>query len=306
MARPIVFDRVLCPTDFSEFSSVAVEYAGALAAAYGGQLRVLHVITPFPVTAPFLDVPGESRLWEGAQTQGREALAAEADRVRRPGLTVQVEQRHGSPVQEILRAAAEWAADVIVVGTHGRGGFERLMLGSVVEKVLRKAPCPVLAVPPAAARIGPPAAAHVAHVLCAHDGSVASAAGVAGAVSLAERTAARLTLMSVVEAMPNGYSMTGPAAEAFRAERDQHAREALDSAIAADVRARLDVHDRIVFGHPALQILEVAAQERPDVLVMGIQGRGALDRLMFGSTTHHVVRNAGCPVLVAHPPVTPD
>jgi nucleotide-binding universal stress UspA family protein len=302
MAKPVAFDRVLCPTDFSDCSSTAVERAAALASAYGGQLRLLHVITPFPITAPYLDVPGESRLWEAAQVQGREALAAEAARVRRPGLTVDVEQRTGPPVQEILRAAAEWPADVLVIGTHGRGGFERFVLGSVAEKVLRKAGCAVLAVPPvAAAGTG---LARIAHVLCAHDGSAGSAAGVAYAVSLADRAAARLTLVSVVEQLPDGIGFTGLDAEAFRRDRERHARQVLDSSIAADVRVRRDVRDRIVFGHPAQQILEVAAQERPDVLVMGIQGRGAFDLMMFGSTTNHVVRNAECPVLTVRPPAT--
>jgi nucleotide-binding universal stress UspA family protein len=301
MARPVAFDRVLCPTDFSGCSSAAADYAGAVANASGGHLRLLHVIAPFPITAPYLDVPAESRLWETAQAQGREALASEAARVRRAGLTVDVEHRTGPPVQEILRAAAEWPADVLVIGTHGRGGFERLVLGSVAEKVLRMAPCAVLAVPPAAAEPGRTATVRIAHVLCAHDGSAGSAAGVAYAVSLADRAGARLTLVSVVEQIPDGLVLAGMDAEAVRKDRERHAREVLDAAIGADVRVRRDVHDRIVFGHPAQQILQAAAQERPDVLVMGIQGRGAFDLMMFGSTTNHVVRNAECPVLTVRP-----
>ena len=69
----------------------------------------------------------------------------------------------------------------------------------------------------------------------------------------------------------------------------------------AGVRVRCNVHERLVYGHPAQQILEVAAQETPDLLVMGVQGRGALDLLMFGSTANHVVRHAACPVLTVRP-----
>ena len=83
-----------------------------------------------------------------------------------------------------------------------------------------------------------------------------------------------------------------------------HAREALDTAVAADVRVRCNVHDRLVYGHPAQQILEVAAQEAPDLLVMGVQGRGALDLLMFGSTANYVLRHASCPVLTVRPGIT--
>ena len=298
------FARVLCPTDFSEFSAAAVDYAAALAASYGSRLRLVHVLTPFPVVAPVADAPIDSRVWETQETLGRDGLAAEVRRVRTPGVEIDTELRAGGPVQEILTAADEWSADLIVIGTHGRGGFERLVLGSVAEKVLRKASCAVMAVPHDAVAAVRDGAARIGHVLCAHDGSAASADGVAYAVALAERTGARLTLVSVVESLPYGGDFTGPEFAAFRAARDSHAREALDAAVPADVRVRCNVHERLVYGHPGRQILEVAAQERPDLIVMGVQGRGALDLAMFGSTTNHVVRHAPCPVLTVRPAAT--
>ena len=133
--RP-AFARVLCPTDFSEFSTAALSYAAALAASYGSAIRILHVLTPFPIVAPFGDVPGNGQLYESQRVQGRQALEAEAARVRRPGLTVDVELRDGSAVHETLDAARDWGADLIVIGTHGRGGMERVVLGSV-DNVLR-------------------------------------------------------------------------------------------------------------------------------------------------------------------------
>lgn len=295
--RPVTLTRVLCPTDFSEFSAAALDYGAALAASYGSSLRLMHVIAPFPITGPYLDLPGGGPLYEAAADEARALLAAEAERVRRPGVTVDTELREGNAVPEILAVAQAWPADLLVMGTHGRGGFERLVLGSVAEKVLRKATCAVLAVPHDAVATAQQRGARIGHVLCAHDGSDASALGVAYAVSLAERTGARLTLLSVVESLPQGDTFAGAEYATFRAAREQHAREALDTAVPADVRVACNVHDRLVFGHPAEQILEVAAQEHPDLLVMGVQGRGALDLLMFGSTTNHVVRHAGCPVL---------
>jgi nucleotide-binding universal stress UspA family protein len=300
MTRPARLDRVLCATDFSSFSTAALDRAVALAAAYGATVRLLHVLTPFPIAAPFLDVPGDPQLYETAAAQGRRSLAAEAARVQRPGLTIEIAQRDGHAVQEIVTAAAEWPADLIAIGTHGHGGFERLVLGSVAEKVLRKAPCPVLAVPQTGAD-GDRAERGLSHVLCAHDGSEASRAGVAYAQALAERSGARLTLVSVVESLPYGGDFVAPEFAAFRAARDQHARHALDTALSAADRVRLDVHERIVYGHPGQQIVEVAAQERPDLVVMGVQGRGALDLLMFGSTTHYVLRHASTPVLTVRP-----
>jgi nucleotide-binding universal stress UspA family protein len=305
MSEPTVaFTRVLCPTDFSECSTAAVDYAAALAAAFGVPLRLLHVITPFPIVAPLAALPTDSRVWETQEHVGRELLDAEAGRIRRPGGRVETELRTGPAVHEILAAAADWHADVIVLGTHGRGGFERLVLGSVAEKVLRKAGCAVVAVPPHGAGGAAGGVVTIAHVLCAHDGSAASDAGVAAAVALADRLGARLTLVTVVEELPGGTDFSGSAYDAYRAARDAHARETLDRALPPDVRVRCDVHERMPYGHPGRQILDVAAQEHPDLIVMGVQGRGAVDLALFGSTTSHVVRHAPCPVLTVRPATT--
>lgn len=297
----VTLDRILCPTDFSEFSTAAVAYAAALAATYGAALKLLHVATPFPIVAPYSNLPGNTRVYDVHRDQAAEGLAAEAARLRGEGVSVDTELREGHVVREVLAAADAFAADLIVLGTHGREGFERLVLGSVTEKVLRRASCAVLTVPTAAVgRATTPT--RWARILCAHDGSAASRAGVAYAVSLAERTRAHLTLLSVVEALPYGGDFTGPAFAAFHADRERHAVEALDAALPRGTRSRLHVDDRIVYGKPSQQILEVAAQEHPDLIVLGVQGRGALDQLMFGSTANHVVRHAEQPVMTVRSP----
>ncbi|HUU33933.1 MAG TPA: universal stress protein, partial [Vicinamibacterales bacterium] len=294
-----------CPTDFSDFSAAAVSYGAALAKAYGGTVRLLHVATPFPVVAPYLDAPGDPRVFEAQQTLIDRGLTAEAARVTASGVAVTVECRAGSAVHEILEAAEAEQASVIVLGTHGRGGFERLVLGSVTEKLLRLARCAVLTVPRAAVGVAT-GAVRWDRILCAHDGSAGSRVGVAYAASLAERTGAHLTLVSVVETVPYGGDFTGPDFAAFRDSRQQHAEEVLDAALPEEVRSRCQVEDRIVYGKPSQQLLAVAQQVRPDVIVMGVQGRGALDLLMFGSTTNEVVRQAEAPVLTVRLPRTGD
>ncbi len=297
--------RILCPTDFSEFSAAAVSYATALAKTYGATVRLVHVATPFPVVAPYLDTPGDPRLFEAQRTIIDEGLAADAARVRAAGVTVTTDHHTGAAVHEILEAAAAANADVIAIGTHGRGGFERLVLGSVTEKLLRLAPCAVLTVPHAA--LGRAAdAVRWTRILCAHDGSAASQAGVDVAASLATRTGAHLTLVSVVETVPYGGDFTGPGFAAFREARQLHAEEALDTALPPAIRTRCHVEDRVVYGKPSQQILAVAQQVRPDVIVMGVQGRGALDLLLFGSTVNQVVRQAEHPVLTVRLPRTGD
>ena len=299
--RVVTVDRILCPTDFSDFSAAAVSYAAAMASDYGATVRLLHVSTPFPVVVPFADVPGDPRLFEVQSEQAEQGLAAEAARVRKSGVTVDTERREGNAVREVLNAAQDFKADVIVLGTHGRGGFERLVLGSVTEKILRKASCAVLTIPHASVGLDH-GILRWRHILCAHDGSAASQAGVNFAASLAERSEARLTLLSVVESIPYGGDFTSPDFSAFRKARERHAKEALDAALTADARVRCHVSERVVYGKPSQQILEVAEQDTPDLIVMGVQGRGALDLLMFGSTTNHVVRHAACPVLTVRPP----
>ncbi len=300
-APVVALDRILCPTDFSDFSAAAVSYGTALAKTYGGTVRLLHVATPFPVVAPYLDMPGDPRLLETPQELVDRGLAAAAGRVRAAGVAVVVEHRTGAAVQQILDAAEEGHADVIVLGTHGRGGFERLVLGSVTEKLLRLARCAVLTVPHSV--VGTAAdQVRWARILCAHDGSPGSQAGVAYAAALAERAGARLTLVSVVETVPHDGDFTGPEFRAFRELRQQHATEALDAALSPEVRSRCHVEDRIVYGKPSQQILAVAQQLRPDVIVMGVQGRGALDLMVFGSTVNEVVRQAEHPVLTVRLP----
>ena len=237
-ASPVAtIGRILCPTDFSECSVAAVAYAAGLATTYGATLKLLHVATPFPVVAPYSNLPGNTRVYDVHRDQAAEGLAAEAARLRGEGVSVDTELREGHVVREILAAADAFAADLLVLGTHGRGGFERLVLGSVTEKVLRQAACAVLTVPLAAVgRTTNPV--RWTRILCAHDGSAASRAGVAYAVSLAERTQAQLTLLSVVEALPYGGDFTGPAFATFHADRERHAVEALDSARSLAARGR--------------------------------------------------------------------
>lgn len=304
-SRPGPFARILCPTDFSDFSAAAVSYATALARTAGGAVHLLHVATPFPVSAPYSDLPGDPRLYEAQRAYAEEGLAAAAALVQAAGVPVTVEIRMGSPVHEVRSAAADWQADAIVLGTHGHSGFERLVLGSVTEKLLRTAPCAVLTVPHTAVGRGVEAI-QWRRILCAHDGSAASKAGVDYAATLALRAAAQLTLVAVVETVPHDGDFTGPAFAAFREARQAHAEEALDTALPPETRARCRTEDRVVYGKPGEQILAVAQQLQPDLIVVGIQGRNALDLMIFGSTANHVVRQAEHPVLTVRPPAAGD
>ena len=143
------FTRILVATDFSELSAVALEYAEALAERCGASLHVLHVVEdPFLLgaTSSEIYVPDVPALRATLVTEAESQLATFVpDRVRK-AVRVTTEVRVGSAATVISEVAETTASDLVVMGTHGRTGFAHLLLGSVAEKVVRTAPCPVLTV----------------------------------------------------------------------------------------------------------------------------------------------------------------
>jgi universal stress protein A len=140
--------RILVPTDFSKHSEVALTYAAALAEKFGAQLLLLHVVQDLALFIPdaVAVAPPIAAPVEQFAAAAREALerVARADNLKR--LNVRREVREGTPFYEIIRFAKEGDVDLIVMGTHGHSGLTHVLLGSVTEKVVRKAPCPVLTV----------------------------------------------------------------------------------------------------------------------------------------------------------------
>lgn len=134
---------ILHPTDFSECSSYAFQVACSLARDHGARLVLVHVTSSVVITAPFVTIPPEP-------VDIREQLQKELAALQpsEPGIQIDRHVREGDPGREILSLAQEIHADLIVMGTHGRTGLGRLLVGSVAEQVLRKAVCPVLTVKP--------------------------------------------------------------------------------------------------------------------------------------------------------------
>jgi nucleotide-binding universal stress UspA family protein len=139
--------KILCPVDFSPSSDHALEYACAFAEAYQAELKLIHVFeaSVSPYSYSELELPNPE-LMQNLQEDFRQRLENLAGRARERCPQVYHEMLFGKPFTEIIAAAREWHADVIVMGTHGRTGIEHLLIGSVAEKVVRKSPCPVLTV----------------------------------------------------------------------------------------------------------------------------------------------------------------
>jgi universal stress protein A len=143
-----LFERILLPTDFSDHADEALRYALALAQTHAASLCLVHAYDILPYTLPE-GMPMVDDVQMGQLRQALEKqLQAAAQRARDAGAAqVTTQLVTGSASTEIVRLAGELQADLIVMGTHGRTGLTHLLIGSVTEKVVRKAPCPVLTIP---------------------------------------------------------------------------------------------------------------------------------------------------------------
>lgn len=291
--------RILCPVDLSEASRQALEHAAALASRYKAQLTVLHVynVPPPPVAASGL--PGAVPLLPRIEPDEVIPQVRQfCESARRPAdVPPEVLVVEGYPARTITQQAQTINADLLVMGTHGRGGFDRLFLGSVTEKVMRSTDVPVLTVPPHGRA---PGAGLYHTILCPVDFSDASTLALEYALLLAkEAEDARLVLLHVVEPFPEQLQ----AASIAHLERDDRVRlveettRLLAQAVPEQARTWCKPEIHVAFGKASREIVRVAADCSADLIVLGVHGRGAIDRWIFGSTTPRVVRESASPVL---------
>lgn len=293
------FDNVLCPVDFSDNSELALDYALSLAAQHSARVCVLHVfpdVLANPDVYPYLSDPvlpsGETR------ERALEQLGGFVHRARARQVAVDVALEQGDIVDNVVEKASKIPADLVVLGTHGRRGLARLMMGSVTERVLRHATPPVLSVSPHASA-PPSTGVPFRNVLCPVDFSPSSLHALDLALSLVGDEG-MVTLLHVVEFYIDkavgetvAFDMDG-----LRQRHQEQALEKLEAAVARDVRSRTKLETSTLdSGAPYKEILERAESDEIDAIVMGVMGRSAADLFFFGSTTNHVVRAARCPVL---------
>jgi len=296
----IAIKQILCPVDFSEFSRHALAVAATLAKAHGASLAAVNVV---PVPLPIAPVPLEGAVpidFSLTPAQREHLSLALAEFVRAPaaGLAVATEVVDAPTVHtEIVAQASRLHADLIVMGTHGRSGFQRLFLGSVTEKVVRTAPQPVLTV---GARDVGHAGAAFRRILCGIDFSEYSLAALDYALTLAEGSDAELMAVNVIEWMPVGYDpLIGPPTDlvGHRLAAEASSRKRLHEVIAAARPHAAHVEEIVVTGKPHHELLRIAKERGADLVVLGVHGRNPIDRMLFGSTAEPLLRRAGCPVL---------
>jgi nucleotide-binding universal stress UspA family protein len=276
--------HVLLPTDFSETTAEPVRHARLLADHFGAALHVLHVAT---------------------DVERQRTADAELERFARAhgldGATLAVIAAE-APAPGIEAYAGEHGADLVVMGSHGRRGLERLFLGSVTEEVLRHAPCPVLTV---RTHLDAADQLPVDSVLAPIDLSDASLRALPFARTFAAAYDARLDVLHVVEDIDlpaiYGEDIANPLHELFP-EVQQRTRGEIERALAAAPGPEVPTAIHFAQGHAADAIVDFAEDEGSDLIVLTRTGRRGLTRFLIGSATDGVVRTAPCPVLVV--PVT--
>lgn len=293
----VEFKQIVCPVDFSESSTRAFAHAAAFARWYDAELTVLHVVPTFDPMQVRGDLGDPVHL---VTPMPREQVLEEMSRtlnlpVVSPRATAAAEQ--GDPRAAIIGEAISRRADLIVIGTHGRRGFNRLLLGSVTEAVLRESPCPVLTVPPHTPVVSE--AVTFKRILCPIDFSPAALQALGFALDLARQADGLVTLLHCVEWLAEEK----PPASAhfniskYRGYMVDDAQQRLRSLVADESRTWVEIDDMVVGGRAHREILRAAETKPADLIVMGAQGRGGIGLALFGSTTQQVVRGAMCPVL---------
>ena len=284
--------RILCPVDFSDLSDLALKYAAAGAAAFGATLVIFHA-QRFILPAYF--TPGQiaeltrqhraeqDRAKEFLRLHVRKTLGAQANDLR-----MKFDLADAHPVDAVLDAAKRHRADLIVMGTHGRGGAKRIWLGSVAENVVRQAGVPVFTVrqkqhefiDPSRPRNVPVLRA----ILCPVNFSPSARRSLEHAASLARQFNARLVTVCILEP---GDSRGLP-------EAKRELSSWLEQADA--MHGELEVLARK--GYAGERIVSLAAETKADLIVMGGQNRSLLRTWRWGDTTEFVLRHAPAPVLV--------
>jgi nucleotide-binding universal stress UspA family protein len=283
----VTFRNILFATDFSPAAKAAMPFAAGLAKSFGANLYAVHVKEPVNYAVP-------PEMWVGLEREmemEEEALREEMHK-QFPEITPRILEGAGEVWNTLAEVIAEREIDLVVVGTRGRTGLEKVLLGSKAEEILRRANCPVLTIGPEVdARKG--LIGKMVSILCATHFGIASLKAARVAVSLAEEYQSKLTMMTVLG--PKDENKLG-VAEDFGETSENQLREMVPEEAALWCAPRFVVER----GAAAEKILELAAREKADLIVLGAHATegipGAKARMPM-ATVHQIVTNAKCPVL---------
>lgn len=288
----MAFKKILCPIDFSPGADRALRLAVRLAGESGAQLVIAHAWY-IPPSAYSIEAPFPTFLIDQLVDDARKGLAAALHDATAAGVKqVSTTLLEGLPWSSITRELETADFDLCVVGTHGRTGLARVVLGSVAEKVVRHARCSVMTVRPDGELLP------FRHALVPTDFSEYGQRAVDLAAELVPPTGT-ITVFHAVE-LPVAYTNEFPFADIVR-ELDLEALAAIDKTLVTlRKQTTATVRSAVRVGYPGGEILQALDDDRTiDLVVIGSHGRTGLSRALLGSVAEKIVRHARCPVLVA-------
>jgi nucleotide-binding universal stress UspA family protein len=284
-----MFDTILVPTDGSDCARAAAEYAADLATRHDARVHALCV--------------ADSRILENAPQYDRvrkereEVAERTCNDLSLSGVPVEQAVRTDTPHEAILRYATEADVDLIVMGTHGRTGVQRYLLGSVTEKVVRLSDVPVLTVK---ADDDGEGTYPYTDILVPTDGSEGAEAAIGPAVDVARRYDARIHALTVIETMALGADVRP---DAILDALEASARSAVETVEERATRASVSaVEPAIDHGTPYRAIRSYVEDHDVDLVVMGTHGRSGIERYLLGSVAEKTVRTSPVPVLTVRQP----
>lgn len=287
-----MYDRILVAVDGSEPANAAFDHALDVAADCGADVRALYVAN---TNRDSVTTVGNN-VRDALEEEGDEVIEAARERAAARDVSFTGEVVQGEPGDAILSAAEEREADLVALGTSGKGAIRRFLLGSVAEHVVRRADVPVLSVrADEDVRVEYP----YDSILVPTDGSEHASRAMERAVELARRHDATVHVLSVVDAMAVGVDSR---ADLMIDQLEERARDAVEDAGVEAGEAGIDVVTDTVVGSIHREIKSYAEENEVDLLAMGTHGRSGVDRFLLGSVTERMLRTAPAPVLTVRGP----
>jgi nucleotide-binding universal stress UspA family protein len=299
----VIPKRILCATDFSDFSNHAIPYGIALAKEFKARLFLCHVIDLSSAAiygeAVLALEEQQKRMTKYAEDE-MTALMSKESIDWEPLIAV------GNAAHEISRLAGEKQIDITVAASHGRAGLKRLILGSVAERLMRTLPCPLLVVRSPERGFVTPAdqAITLKKILVGCDFSPDSSLAFQYGLSLAQEFQASLHLVHVIQIPLYDYlEKAGEPKEASQKDLKSELKRKLADMVPAEARTWCEPVTTLLAGQPHEEITKYSVVNDIDLIVLGVRGHSLVETLFVGSTTDRVMRRAPCPVLSVQPAI---
>lgn len=302
----ITLKKILFSTDFSPCSAHAFKYALELAKQHNAEIAVMHVLVlyqedPYKSTSK---LPGMEDMYQASEKQARNAIEEtflDSSNERIP-ISYCVE-RGLSAADKILEYATKHETDIIIMGTHGHSAFRHLFLGSVTEKVIRYAPCPIMTIRSDGQHDSSPEHIPWKRILLPLDFSEYSQYAMKYAGAIAKESGAVIEMMHVFEQQvhPAFYATGKTSIFEIMPDISQKSFDAMDTLIASPYKG-LAIHKHVSEGNIVKEITRKAVELDIDLIVLATHGLSGIDKFLLGSTTEKVIRKTHCPVLIIKHP----